>query len=581
MVTTTYSQSALPTANAGKAVSFTSEGALQVGAGTTFYNDVLSSLVGTGECAGSPSLAGFANNVYLLSYTHSSTQTSTLKLLQVSNTKQATLLFSLASNFFIYEVVPLDEVAGSFLAICQDFSDVYETAYLVLGYVSASQKTITLVDSSKTLYTTGFSADPSLVVLSSSSFALAYYTSSPSDAVLRYGTIDVTTPKITLYDPTVFADDSLYSITFSVVPLTATSLLAFYYNSSVDASTTSGPLQGVVAWVENNGSIALGSVSSYPSAQVVDFLAASSLTNTSAVVVYSNVAAGYSLQAQVVTVPALQDGDFASQAAASVVFGSRWTMNNGPTFYVSPSGILPDIDVVTLPAPASTSHVSSFAVVYSDLSNSYALTMSIGCVGTSGEVGSCGPDFVLYNPPAGKISTTYLGSALAQGVTSTGGVATQTGLISLVTNTANCSSAPIKSTFNLLHRLPGPAGLTVSSSSSSSSMLRSSVSSSSSSSLSLAVTGSFEGVYSTLVPGKVYYTNTLGSLVESTVYFGSTSSEVEGYVVDSANNAFVSTADGRQPRTSGLLLDYYSMILNRGQAKPTQHQQQQQWAMGW
>lgn len=269
MVTTTYSQSALPTANAGKAVSFTSEGALQVGAGTTFYNNVLpSALVGAGECAGSPSLAAFANNVYLLSYTHSSTHSSTLKLLQVSNTKEATLLTSLASNYFIFEVVPLDEVAGSFLAICQDFSSTEETAYLVLGYVDASKKTISLVDSSKTLYTTGFSADPSLVALSSTSFALAYYTSSPSDAVLRYGTIDLTTPKITLYDPTVFADDSLYSITFSVVPLTSTSLLAFYYNSSVDASTFSGPLQGVVAWVENDGSIALGSVSSYPSAQV-------------------------------------------------------------------------------------------------------------------------------------------------------------------------------------------------------------------------------------------------------------------------------------------------------------------------
>lgn len=502
-------------------LSFNENGALQLGAGTSLYNRLLSNTIGTNQCAGFPSLTAIGDKYYLLSYANKNDYNSTLQLIYVSSPTQAQILTTITSTDYIYKVITLDATAGTILAISQDFSQSQDAAYLLPGVVDVSAKTITLsTDKAKTYSSSVYSVDPDLVRLSDNSFALSYYTTSPSMATTRAGTVDISLT-ITLSPESNFADNSNNATYSTITPLTASSyMLAFYDASESEVpDELAGALQVTLAHVPaditlgvhlSNRTVNKNSWLSYS-------LTATTLSNDTALIVYANAQDNYNLVAQVVKV--LDDNIYVNTTGnASVTFGGQWTVNTGRVFY-STTGGSPDIDVVTVDTDGH------FLVLYTDLSNDMALTATMGEVTSSGEIDRASPDFILSDRLQTTFSTSYTSGALSTGRAISQD--SQTAVFYMISDANVCTNAPVTA-FNLLHRLGGPAGITTKSSTGA---------------VTVAVSGPLSNTYSTLTAGHVYYSNTLGDVVDSYQYVGREESS-KGYVVDTANDAFV-TSDSK------------------------------------
>jgi hypothetical protein len=171
----------------GKAVSFSSSGNIQAGAGTSVYMNIATVNV---DCPSYPALLALTNSAYLLSYADEANEKSTLQLIQVSSTATGmtgSSIKTLASTYYIYDMVLLPNSNGVFVAICQDASVNDETAYVIVGQADANTATITLFDSSAILYATKYSMNPSIVALSSNSFLIGYYNAEPYELALKFG----------------------------------------------------------------------------------------------------------------------------------------------------------------------------------------------------------------------------------------------------------------------------------------------------------------------------------------------------------------------------------------------------------
>ncbi|RYG67842.1 hypothetical protein EON64_06560 [archaeon] len=227
-VTTSYSTTWPASYSSGTAVSFDSAGQIQKGAGTTFYNDVLSSMVGAGQCPAYTSMDSVGSGRLLASYAHTSNFTSTLLLIDnAAAPNEASILASMPVDFFIYEVAVLDASAGWFVCVCQDYSNTTETAVVFAGRIVGDA--ITIYSDSAVQYAANFSVSPDLLRLSNSGFALGYYTNTSSLSA-RYGLLDTVTSSLSLSEAFDFSVNNGYYY-FSLAALSSTSFLATYYDS--------------------------------------------------------------------------------------------------------------------------------------------------------------------------------------------------------------------------------------------------------------------------------------------------------------------------------------------------------------
>jgi hypothetical protein len=298
--TTTYN-TALPTTTAGKAVSFTSSGGLQTGAGSSLYLNVSSNFVGSDACPAYLSMDSFDNNLYLYAYANKETYKSTLQLLQMTSAREAKLLATTTVDYFVYELAALDKSKNSFIMVCQDYSNSSETAYVVSGSVDMSSLDISVLD--EQIYAANFSVDPAVTRLSDSSFAIAYYNTDPSMLATRVGTVD-SSGKVQLYKAGFYSSNPDYSKYFSIAPLSASSFLIAYYDSSTNTELRSGPLNALLAKVNADYSLSFSNSTASSSA---DFSAAYSLQTAAldennVVVVFANANDNYNLVAQLITV---------------------------------------------------------------------------------------------------------------------------------------------------------------------------------------------------------------------------------------------------------------------------------------
>lgn len=316
----------------GKAVSFSSSGNIQAGAGTSVYMNIANVNV---DCPSYPALLALSSSAYLLSYADEASEKSTLQLIQVSSTATGMIgssIKTLASTYYIYDMVLLPNSNGVFVAICQDASVNDETAYVIVGQADANTATITLFDSSAILYATKYSMNPSIIALSSNSFLIGYYNAEPYELALKFGMpfyymitfvltpiyssnfvgrIDFSSasPVVTLSQPQIFQSDATNSFYFTLSSLTTTTSMVLLYNNTTPMDVNgSGPLQAAVATISGGSetdatqaAISLGKFSVLESTAVSYYMAATSLNEQNVVVAYADASQDYAIVCQVVS----------------------------------------------------------------------------------------------------------------------------------------------------------------------------------------------------------------------------------------------------------------------------------------
>jgi hypothetical protein len=430
-VVTNFGGKTLPTSQVGVGVSFDSTGNLQVGAGTTLYKNIVDVYA---ACPNYLSMAAMNNQFYLFSYANKELSNSTLQLVKVSSTNinSAAVVTILPTDYFIYEVVALSSTSSSgiFVAICQDFSSTASDAYVLVGSVSFQTNAVSL-SPNKVLYSSGaYSVSPQLIALSSTSFALAYYTGSPPLAETRYGTIDATSLTPTLSDSFFFANDSTNSTYFNLAALTAQTYALFYYDAVYrDGADQPGLLHGLLASVSlgagptaATASLSFGNVSVLSASPISDNFAATTLDNATVALAFVDAAQNNAVVVQTATTLAAD--------STELVFGPSWLVNSGAAYQQDlPTGLL-DLDIEVI------SDSRQFVVLYSDLSNQGAVLASVGQLTESNALVRASPDFLLAGPS--DVLSVKTWGAVAAGQTDSDD--SQTALLVLQT-TGNCEKA--------------------------------------------------------------------------------------------------------------------------------------------
>lgn len=169
-------------------MSFDSDGALQVGAGTTIYKDTLTT---TSSCPRYLDTVAVHSNLYVSSYCENGTNPCTLLVTSTGAAAPNTAVNMSSYNFDfdIYDIVTLSQDEGTFVAISQDTTD-ESTAIVIAGKVSPEgfihmgTETFYIEDNS-------YSLSPSIVRLSDNSFAIGYLDYINAAALTRYGLFSV------------------------------------------------------------------------------------------------------------------------------------------------------------------------------------------------------------------------------------------------------------------------------------------------------------------------------------------------------------------------------------------------------
>jgi hypothetical protein len=324
-------------------------------------------------------MAALNSQYYLISYANKQTQTSTLQLVEMSatNVNSANVVKILSSNYFIYEIATLSSTssAGYFVAICQDYSALEETAFVVVGEVVYSSNSIVL-STTNALYSTGYSLNPQITVLSGNSFALAYYNGQVNFAETRYGTVDIASLSVSLSNGFFFANDSHNSTYFNMAPLTDTEYMLFYYDSVfADGADQPGRLHAMVATVSNEQSTASTAVISLSnstilnSALVSEYFAATSLgDNNTVAIAFIDASQNNAVVVQTVSY-------FRSLYYNPIVYGSNWIVHSGAAYENSLKTGIMDLDIELI-----SKEDRQFLVLYSDMSNQGAVLATAGQV---------------------------------------------------------------------------------------------------------------------------------------------------------------------------------------------------------
>lgn len=126
------------------------------------------------------------SNAYLTSYANKGSRNATLQVTVMSDSpNKASVVSSLETSYFMYEVLTLNQNSGLFVGITQDSSNTSETAYLVAGKVDGATYKISLGKGVQ--YAEEYSMDPQITRLSNTTFAIAYYTYEPGFLATRIG----------------------------------------------------------------------------------------------------------------------------------------------------------------------------------------------------------------------------------------------------------------------------------------------------------------------------------------------------------------------------------------------------------
>lgn len=127
------------------------------------------------------------------------------------------------------------------------------------------------------------------------------------------GSVDATTLRVTLSAEVELLPDHVSSHDFTLVGMTASTYLMVYHNSTifVDEYYGYGALQAKVATVNTNtGTITVGAEATLLGSAAIFDLAATRLSDRTAVVAYADYASNYAMVTQVVNI-----GDMASASS--------------------------------------------------------------------------------------------------------------------------------------------------------------------------------------------------------------------------------------------------------------------------
>ncbi len=187
VASSTFSQSLPAHGKVGQAVSFTSNGKLQVGAGTSLYNQI-TGLSNSAKCPEYLSLVAVTDNIYLYSYGNKVSSDAVLNTILLNSTAKTFQVIpkdSMTVTDFIYESVVLSQDSGIFVSITQEYNQ--QSAYVIAGRVNVQTGGIMYDTSKKAEYAKIYSVNPSIIRLSDTSFAIAYYDYTVFKIVTKYG----------------------------------------------------------------------------------------------------------------------------------------------------------------------------------------------------------------------------------------------------------------------------------------------------------------------------------------------------------------------------------------------------------
>lgn len=169
----------------GNAVSLDSSGALQAGAGTSIYRNIVDIVA---SCPRYLNMDAIGDSSYLISYSDTNTQTTSLQVVTVSADapNAGTVVQTETVPETIADMVTLAASTGLFVGICQDTSAAITMDYIVAGTVNPTTHAISALTQSEP-YGTTYSTSPRITRLSDTEFAIAYYAGEPQQLMTRYG----------------------------------------------------------------------------------------------------------------------------------------------------------------------------------------------------------------------------------------------------------------------------------------------------------------------------------------------------------------------------------------------------------
>lgn len=385
----------------GTPVSMISPGVVQAGGGTSIYSDIALILE---KAPSDLTISPLFPNTYLVSNNQHGTNMTTFSVVVLSSDSQASVKYSVQRPLAVYSIEPLSQEFGTFVTISDDESSTYQTSTVQVGIVDPVSYVITFGPSLEYNPNVPYSFTPVIARLSDSQFALCYY--SDTSAVARVGTVTSGTLNIVLSNVVAFADNSNYDVMFGVVGLSESLFLALHYNADATSTTPVnyvGPLQATVINVHSAGAntaISLGSSFTSTTAIVSGFMFGTGLSNSSAVVCFSDYNTGGGI-----SVVALTVGKELSQSNAnySVLFGDMWEVTSGESQSLTKKGYM-DLDITTI------SNNGQFSVLFSDLTNFGTMTLVTGQLFANGQLVTTSPNYVISGPNPNANNMYYWGA---------------------------------------------------------------------------------------------------------------------------------------------------------------------------
>ena len=160
-------------------MSMSATGSVQVGGGTTIYRGI--GTIPFAVCPFYLSATPLFDDKFLVSYADTHTGVGYASVMQVDNSKKATVLSTAENLHDLYHIVTLNQGTGLFITISQDS---YKNPVLIAGRPSLSNN-YAITFGMPVIYSANASYDPSITALSNSTFVIAYY--GVNGVLARYG----------------------------------------------------------------------------------------------------------------------------------------------------------------------------------------------------------------------------------------------------------------------------------------------------------------------------------------------------------------------------------------------------------
>lgn len=268
-------------------------------------------------------------DAYIVSSTDSTGEKSTLTVVTVGATtpdKGAIADTSPVLDYPIVDILTLNSASGLFVGLCQDINVNEPTDFIVAGTVEKNNNyAISALVKSESYVGTQYSVSPSITRLSDTEFAIAFYgltrvetrygksfvnmissclfslTPLVSPCSCFLGKVNPATLAITFTDP---VDVVLGNYTnFNLVSFTATSYALVYFEgtNTVMPYYGWGVLTAKLATVSATGEVTLSDAIQANNTAPIFTLAATRMSDTSAVIAYADYSLDYAINTQLLT----------------------------------------------------------------------------------------------------------------------------------------------------------------------------------------------------------------------------------------------------------------------------------------